>query len=120
MAKSKGLGDDIEKFITKPLGIKKVVDTVAKAVDKPCGCEERKSLLNRWFPKKGNLTQDEFEFQQMFFETYNGSNLKSEEERDMLYKIYNQVNRTNEKPSGCSACLRGVIENLRDEFQRYV
>ena len=30
--KSKGLGDDIEKYITKPLGIKKVVDTVSKAV----------------------------------------------------------------------------------------
>jgi len=47
--KSKGLGDSIEKF-TKATGIKKVVDTVSKAVDKNCGCEERKDTLNRLFP----------------------------------------------------------------------
>ena len=47
--KSKGLGDTIEK-ITKATGIKKVVDTVSKAVDKDCGCSERKDLLNRFFP----------------------------------------------------------------------
>ena len=82
--KSKGLGDDIEKYITKPLGIKKVVDTVAKAVDKDCGCQKRKEILNKWFPKKGNLTQEEFDFLQMFFETYNGTKLKSEGERDIF------------------------------------
>jgi len=117
--KSKGLGDDIEKFVTKPLGIKKAVDTVAKAVNKDCGCGKRKSVLNRWFPKKGNLTQDEFDFLTMFFQTYNGKRLKSEEERDMLYAIYNKVHRSNEKPSSCSACLRGIIEDLRSELNRY-
>lgn len=117
--KSKGLGDDIEKYITKPLGIKKVVDTVAKAVEKDCGCQKRKSILNSWFPKKGNLTQSEFEFLTMFFETYNGTRLKSEDERDMLYVIYNKINRTNEKPSGCSACLRSIVESLRTEVKLY-
>ena len=47
--KSKGLGDTIEK-ITKITGIKKVVDTVGKVVDKDCGCGERKDTLNRLFP----------------------------------------------------------------------
>ena len=47
--KSKGLGDTIEK-ITKATGIKKVVDTVAKATGKDCGCGERKDTLNRLFP----------------------------------------------------------------------
>lgn len=117
--KSKGLGDDIEKFITKPLGIKKIVDTVAKAVDKPCGCSERKSILNTWFPKKGNLTESEYNFLKMFFETYNGKKLKSTGERDTLYTIYNKVNRTNEKPTGCSPCLKNIVESLRAEFARY-
>ena len=49
--KSKGLGDSIEK-ITKATGIKKVVDTVAKAVNKDCGCDKRKDNLNRLFPYK--------------------------------------------------------------------
>lgn len=47
--KSKGLGDTIEKF-TQATGIKKVVDTVAKAAGKDCGCNKRKDSLNRAFP----------------------------------------------------------------------
>lgn len=46
---SKGLGDTIEK-ITTATGVKKVVDTVAKAVNKDCGCGKRKDTLNRMFP----------------------------------------------------------------------
>ena len=49
--KSKGLGDTIEK-ITKATGIKKVVDTVAKATGKDCGCNKRKQALNKAFPYK--------------------------------------------------------------------
>jgi len=47
--KSRGLGDSIEKF-TKSTGIKKVVDTVAKATGKDCGCGKRRDALNRAFP----------------------------------------------------------------------
>ncbi len=47
--KSKGLGDTIAK-ITKATGIKKVVDTVAKATGKDCGCGKRQENLNRLFP----------------------------------------------------------------------
>jgi hypothetical protein len=47
--KSRGLGDTIEK-ITTATGIKKVVETVAKATGKPCGCKERRDALNRVFP----------------------------------------------------------------------
>ena len=49
MEKSKGLGDTIEK-ITKATGIKKVVDTVSKVVNKDCGCGQRKDTLNKLFP----------------------------------------------------------------------
>ena len=47
--KSRGLGDTIEKF-TKATGIKKVVDTVAKATNSDCGCGKQKDALNRVFP----------------------------------------------------------------------
>jgi hypothetical protein len=47
--KSKGLGDTIEK-ITTATGIKKVVETVAKATGKDCGCSQRRDALNRAFP----------------------------------------------------------------------
>jgi len=51
MEKSKGLGDTVEKFTTVT-GIKKVVETVAKATGKDCGCNKRKDALNRAFPYK--------------------------------------------------------------------
>ena len=47
--RSRGLGDTIEK-VTKATGIKKVVDTVAKATGKDCGCGKRRDTLNRVFP----------------------------------------------------------------------
>lgn len=47
--KSKGLGDTIEK-ITTATGIKKVVETLAKATGKDCGCSQRRDALNRVFP----------------------------------------------------------------------
>ena len=48
--KSRGLGDDIEKF-TRATGIKKVVDAVSQGLNIPCGCEQRKNTLNKMFPK---------------------------------------------------------------------
>lgn len=49
--KSKGLGDTIEK-ITTAVGIKAMVDTVAKVTGKDCGCDKRKENLNKAFPYK--------------------------------------------------------------------
>jgi len=54
--KSKGLGDTIEK-ITTATGIKKVVETVAKATGKDCGCAKRRDALNRVFPYNNNNEQ---------------------------------------------------------------
>lgn len=47
--KATGLGDTIEK-ITTITGVKKAVDTVSKALKKPCGCQKRKEALNKKFP----------------------------------------------------------------------
>lgn len=49
--KSKGLGDRIENF-TKATGIKKVVDSVSRGLNIPCGCQQRKETLNKLFPGK--------------------------------------------------------------------
>ena len=49
--KPRGLGDKIESF-TKATGIKKIVDTVSQGLNIPCGCEQRKNVLNKMFPEK--------------------------------------------------------------------
>ena len=46
--KSKGLGDSIHKF-TKATGIKRMVDTVSKGLNIPCGCEGRREAMNMMF-----------------------------------------------------------------------
>ena len=53
MAKSKGLGDTIEK-ITTATGIKKAVEKVAGKGG--CGCNKRKKALNKIFPYKNQST----------------------------------------------------------------
>ena len=47
--KSRGLGDSIHKF-TKATGIKRMVDTVSKGLNIPCGCEGRQKAMNMMFP----------------------------------------------------------------------
>ena len=49
----------------------------------------------------------------------NGNSLKSIEERDMIYTIYNSVNKTNDQPTSCSSCLNRVVENLRSKYNEY-
>ncbi len=48
--RSKGLGDDIEKF-TEATGIKKAVDWFSSKTGIDCGCDERKEKLNQLFPR---------------------------------------------------------------------
>ena len=49
MARSKGLGDSIDKFTTAT-GIKKAVK---RATGGGCGCNKRREKLNKMFPYKG-------------------------------------------------------------------
>ena len=49
--KSRGLGDDIEKFTTTS-GIKRLVDNVSKGLKIPCGCKDRRDALNKVLPYK--------------------------------------------------------------------
>tara|TARA_E500000305_G_scaffold100567_1_gene93576 strand:+ start:433 stop:603 length:171 start_codon:yes stop_codon:yes gene_type:complete len=55
MAKSKGLGDSIEKFTTIT-GIKSFSQVLARngvfGKKKGCGCNKRKEALNKKFPYK--------------------------------------------------------------------
>ena len=47
-----GLGDLIEAA-TEATGIKKAVETVAKARGKDCGCQRRRDKLNKMIPFRG-------------------------------------------------------------------
>ena len=76
--KSKGLGDDIEKFTTAT-GIKKVVDTFAELTGIDCGCDARKAKLNKLFPRRTQplcLEEGEYTTLKQFFSDFNGNEVK--------------------------------------------
>ena len=43
----------------------------------------------------------------------------SREERDFLYLMYNEVFQTSRRPSGCGACQRNIVEDLRKVYEKY-
>ena len=49
--KSRGLGDSVAKF-TEETGIKAVVDKISNGLNIPCGCENRRKILNKILPYK--------------------------------------------------------------------
>ena len=49
LRRPRGLGDVVEA-VTEATGIKKAVETVAKATGRDCGCGRRKEKLNKMVP----------------------------------------------------------------------
>ena len=106
---SKGFGDTVEK-ITKATGIKKVVDTVAEALDADCGCDKRKKKLNELFPYKMPelFTEQEFLYlQDIFIERKNDIT----EYAPRMLEIYNRVFNEEKKLTNCSPCFVGQVYN---------
>ena len=90
--KSKGLGDDIEKFTTAT-GIKKVVDTFAELTGIDCGCDARKAKLNKLFPRRTQplcLEEGEYTTLNQFFSDFNGREVK-EMYQEPLSRIHARV-----------------------------
>lgn len=48
-ARSRGLGDTVAK-VARVSGIERAVKWLERATGKPCGCAERRALLNRLVP----------------------------------------------------------------------
>tara|TARA_S200000501_G_scaffold375568_1_gene427956 strand:+ start:3620 stop:3994 length:375 start_codon:yes stop_codon:yes gene_type:complete len=118
MSKSKGLGDTVKKA-ARYLGLDKLAKEYEKATGKDCGCDDRQASLNRYFAYKGTMFQWEFEYLDSFFLNYNGSRLKSHDEKEMLYQISNRIFNRKETPSNCSSCLKNMINELKTEFDKY-
>jgi len=114
---AKGFGDTVEK-ITKATGIKKVVDTVADALDTDCGCDKRKKKLNDLFPylMPELLTEDEFNFLDLTFK--NESNQIKDPDR--ILEIYNRVFKDKKKMTNCSPCFVNQVYNkLKAIYNEY-
>ena len=115
-AKSKGVGDTVEK-ITKATGIKKAVKWL---VGEDCGCDERQKKLNNLIPyKKVNCLEEyEFNYLKSWFDR-NTSIITAKNQRDLL-KIYNRVFNERKKLSACSTCVKEIVVNLEKIYKEYL
>ena len=117
--KSKGLGDSIEKF-TEATGIKAVVETVTKAVGiEDCGCDERKSMLNKIFPYTNVkcLTDNEFKWLDAFYKTRR-SKLTHQEQVKMV-SIHNRVLASRREVSSCGSCVIEMVNIMKRLYLEY-
>lgn len=112
---SAGVGDTVEKVFEKT-GIAKVAKW---ALGEDCGCDERKTVLNRMFPyqKPNCLTEDEFNY---LSERVGKLNTVTPDEQKRLLDIYNRVFNDNRVLTGCSSCfLNNVWKNLERIYNEY-
>ena len=116
--KSKGLGDTIEKF-TKKTGIKKVVEKVSEVTGIDCGCDERKSLLNKMFPYRNTdcLTDDEFDWLDIFYKSRRPS--LTHEEQVKMVSIHNRVLASRREVSSCGSCVRDMVNIMKRLYLEY-
>lgn len=116
-AKSKGLGDDIQK-ITEATGIKAAVKWLANGRD--CGCDARRDKLNDLFPrtKINCLEENEFIYLTEIF-TSNRNKITAEQQTELI-KINNRVFNENANPTSCGPCFKNnVYDKLKKLYDQY-
>lgn len=86
--KSKGLGDVVEK-VAKKTGIKKVVEAIAP----DCGCDKRRDKLNRLFPFKRCLNEDERNLWKDYMDNRASIKTVANDDVKMISKIYADSHR---------------------------
>lgn len=111
--RSKGFGDTVEK-ITEATGIKKAVKFI---FGEDCGCDERKEILNKWFPYMNCLTEQEYNYLKSFFKSHR--NTVSFEQRKELIKIYNRIFNKKQKDTRCSSCVKNIVDSLKRVYNEY-
>lgn len=110
-----GLGDSVQK-ITRATGIEKAVKFIA---GEDCGCDERRDRLNKIFNYNKPLCfrEDEYVYLSEFFE--NRKSVLAMTEQKRILEIYNRVFRTKQQLTKCGSCLRNILYNLKNYYDKY-
>ena len=113
--KELNLGDKVAD-VTKATGIDKLVKFIA---GEDCGCDDRQEWLNKTFNRRKVecLTESEYSYLEGFFSQERTIVLKSQQQA--LYGIYNRVFNESKKGTGCSSCVKSVINKLKKLYTNY-
>ena len=111
---TQGLGDKVEKVL-EVTGVKAVVKAV---LGDDCGCEERKQKLNLLGWGKVNCLEDEeYNYLHAFFES-NPKVVRPSEQIELV-KIARRVFNRKYEVSGCSGCVRDLVNKLKAVYETY-
>ena len=111
---TQGLGDKVEKVL-EVTGVKAVVKAV---LGDDCGCEEKKQKLNLLGWGKVNCLEDEeYNYLHAFFES-NPKVVRPSEQIELV-KIARRVFNRKYEVSGCSGCVRDLVNKLKAVYETY-
>jgi hypothetical protein len=116
---AQGLGDTIEQ-ITEVTGIKKVVELFSSVTGIDCGCDERKSKLNKLFPYNSNINcLTEKDYNALTELISPSKTTLTPEEQNAISEIYFNVFNYRLQLSSCGSCWAGKVEELRKVYNEY-
>ena len=111
---TQGLGDKVEKVL-EVTGVKAVVKAV---LGDDCRCEEKKQKLNLLGWGKVNCLEDEeYNYLHAFFES-NPKVVRPSEQIELV-KIARRVFNRKYEVSGCSGCVRDLVNKLKAVYETY-
>jgi hypothetical protein len=117
--KAQGLGDTIEQ-ITTVTGIKGIVDTFSEITGIDCGCDERKSKLNKLFSYNSNINcLNEKDYNALTKYLSASQTTLTAIEQQEVSDIYFNVFNYRLQISSCASCWKGKIDELRKVYNEY-
>ena len=114
-AKSKGLGDTVEKVL-EATGVAKVAKWL---LGEDCGCDERKAKLNELFPYKKPLCLEETEFTYLDEWFSKNTDIVRPIEQVELFKIHSRVFQVRNELTSCPSCIVSRIKDLEKVYNQY-
>lgn len=114
-AESTGLGDTVEKVL-EVTGVAKVAKWL---LGEDCGCDERKTKLNKLFPYKKPkcLEQPEYDWLKEWFDK--NTNVVKPSEQKTILAIHSRVFGVRNEPTSCASCLLTRVKDLEQVFKTY-
>jgi len=101
---NKGLGDTIA-HITKVTGIEGIVKRFSKATGIDCGCDRRREMLNKLFPKQRKppqcMTRDQYELWTVFREEQKGNKVNPAQQQLIAQLHHELFDHKFIKPCSC-------------------
>ena len=109
---AKGLGDTVENLIPKK--VKQVVEAV---MGEDCGCNERKSWLNKKFPYFLPMNEQDQKTWVEELEPAMRKNVLTMAQQEMVIEMYERTYKKRHKKTKCGKCVLDRMVDLQKAYE---